>query len=560
MVAESKLETLFSDDDDEDDLFGLQEESDYDEEDTNRAAYTSSDDGSVDELTEKLRRTKVFSSLTLNGSIETPEGEDSGVNSQDEADEKDFETERELNSAAKESARTEAENFAEVPVEYRHRLEGTGGVVSSVAQLNEVGAFEIGQFVKVTLLSVPCEFEKPLATPSRPLIIGGLPPGAESRVNSNTQHLLHIKRHRWSPKILKNMDPVLVSAGWRRFQSVPLYSIEDRDGKQRMLKYTPEHMHCHCLISTPAIPPNTGVMFIRDWRAIPSYRVSATGLVIEGAEKIKVLKKIKLVGEPFKVHDKTAFIKGMFNSDLEVEKCLHSKIMTVSGIVGEIKKPHKDGGDFRATFGHKIQMSDLVILKAWVPVDAPAFCNPMIDLDIWPRLRTINEVRKATNTPIPNKADSSYGTSKQDRSKISKKFSKIRVPTKVMEKLPFKSRVKVMASKPKAVRLTEKADIERGAGSITLPGSSAEDKKEMRKIRSVIHGLNIVRKARIEQRREKTKEKKVLKQKREQFIQDKRDAHKDEAKKRKYAMQGLREKAQQKRMRMGGKRDRNAED
>ena len=546
--------SLFEDSDSDEDLFEVVEkrlnEDDLEDSNVARFANSDSDDDSVDDLTERLRRTKVFSSYTLAGAaagahedMDSTDMDSDGSSSNGEEEAGD-----DIEVAEPEEDEKKGE---EEPVEYRHRLEGTGGVVSSVAQLKEEGAFEIGQFVKLTFKGIPCAFSQPLSTPSRPLIVGGLPAGAESRQNSNTEHLLQIKRHRWSPKILKNLDPVLVSCGWRRFQSVPVYAIEDRDGKHRMLKYTPEHMHCFCLVSAPAIPPNTGVMFIRDWRAIPHYRVSATGLVIEGAEKIKILKKIKLVGEPSKVHDKTAFIKGMFNSDLEVEKCLHAKIQTVSGIVGEIKKAHKDQGEFRATFGHKIQMSDLVVLKAWVPVEAPSFCNPMIDLDIWPRMRTINEVRRDTNTPIPHKADSSYGHSKQDRSMISDKFAKIRIPKKVMENLPFKSRQKVIAAKPQAVRKAEKEDIPRGAGQITLPGSSAEDKKQMRQLRSVIHGLNVVRAARTEARKEKAQEKRQLKQKREQFIQDKRDAHKEESKKRKYAIEGSRAKAQKKRMRIG---------
>jgi ribosome biogenesis protein BMS1 len=526
-----------------------------------------SDAEAVERLTDRLRRTKVFSSFTLNqqSGISNEEQNELSSDSDDsdsdacddvESTEDKFEADRKANSANKEAAAVSPKED-EAPEEFRHRLEGTGGVIASVAQLNEEGAFEIGQFVRITFRNVPVVFAQPLSTPSRPLIVGGLPAGSESRQNSNTVHLMQIKRHRWSPKILKNLDPVLVSCGWRRFQSIPLYAMEDRDGKHRMLKYTPEHMHCYCLVSAPAIPPQTGVVFIRDWRAIPNYRISASGLVVEGAEKIKVLKKIKLVGEPTKVHDKTAFIKGMFNSDLEVEKCLHARIQTVSGIAGEIKKAHKDAGEFRATFGHKIQMSDLVMLKAWVPVDIPTFCNPMIDLDIWPRMRSINEVRQATGTPIPHKPDSSYGNAKQDRSNISDKFSKIRIPKKVMEALPFKSRVKVESAKPIAVKRAEREDIVRGAGQITLPGSSLEDQLAMRQVRSVIHGLNVVRKTRMEQRREKSKDKRELREKREKFIQDKRDAHKEENKKRRYAIDGARAKAQRKRMRMN---DRNADD
>ena len=48
------------------------------------------------------------------------------------------------------------------------------------------------------------------------------------------------------------------------------------------------------------------------------FRVSLTGTALELDAKFEVVKKLKLVGYPDKIFKKTAFIKGMFNSDLEV--------------------------------------------------------------------------------------------------------------------------------------------------------------------------------------------------------------------------------------------------
>ena len=71
-----------------------------------------------------------------------------------------------------------------------------------------------------------------------------------------------IKKHRWYPHILKTKDPVVFSMGWRKFQSIPVYTMQTDDDtdKQRMIKYTPKFGACTgvfygpCLLYTSPSP------------------------------------------------------------------------------------------------------------------------------------------------------------------------------------------------------------------------------------------------------------------------------------------------------------------
>lgn len=147
---------------------------------------------------------------------------------------------------------------------------------------------------------------------------------------------MRVKKHRWHKKVLKSADPLTLSIGWRRFQSLPLYYVQDPNLRLRHIKYTPEHMHCMAVFHGPATPPSTGVLaFQADARR--TFRISATGVVLELAANLKVVKKLKLVGAPFKVFKNTAFVKDMFTSALEVAKFEGAAIRTVSGVRGQVR-------------------------------------------------------------------------------------------------------------------------------------------------------------------------------------------------------------------------------
>lgn len=359
-----------------------------------------------------------------------------------------------------------------------------------------VEGYKAGTYARIVLEKVPYEFAATF-NPRFPVVIGGLAP-TEDRFGFVQ---VRIKRHRWHKKILKTNDPLIFSLGWRRFQTVPLYSISDSRTRNRMLKYTPEHMHCFGTFYGPLIAPNTGFCCVQSFsNKNPGFRIAATGVVLNVDENTEIVKKLKLTGHPYKIFRNTAFIRDMFSTSLEIAKFEGASIRTVSGIRGQIKRAlSKPEGHFRATFEDKVLMSDIVFLRAWYPVKPHKFYNPVTNLleaadpenqsEGWKGMRLTGEVRREQGLPTPLQKNSAY----RPIERPTRHFNPLRVPRQLAAELPFKSQIMQMRPQQKPTYLQKRA--------VVLGG-------EEKKARDLMQKIMTLRKEKVAKRRVAQEERK----------------------------------------------------
>lgn len=384
-----------------------------------------------------------------------------------------------------------------------------------------------GIYCRIKIDGVPAAFVTSF-DPNTPLVLGGLTP---QETNLGLVRC-RFKKHRWHKKILKCSDPLVFSVGWRRFQSVPVFSTDDPNGRQRYLKYTPEHMHCTATFFGPQVPPNTGFLALQRMTGnVPGFRIAATGIVLELNASFPVVKKLKLVGTPTKIYKNTAFITGMFNSDLEVSRFEGASIKTVSGIRGQIKKALREGqpGSFRATFEDKILLSDVVFCRTWMPVDIRNYYNPVTNhltatgLGGWRAMKPKAVLQLETGTPIEVNPDSIY----KPIDRPERKLSKLVIPKRLEEALPYASKPKNEQKKKKKGYISKRAVI-----------MEADERKKV----GFISALNTIRNEKKKIRKEKNTERRLEKAKESSKKEESIAAARKSNKKRQYRAEGKREK------------------
>ncbi|KAL9647211.1 hypothetical protein ABK040_012563 [Willaertia magna] len=406
-------------------------------------------------------------------------------------------------------------------------------------QREEIEGFSPGTYVRIELENFPSEFIENVNF-KNPILLGALHQ-EECRMGLIK---LRLKRHRWYPKTLKNKDPLIFSIGWRRFQSIPTYCVQDPNGRNRMIKYTPDYMHCIATIYGPYIPQNTGVIAFQNINNnVNSFRVSATGYVMELDQDFSIVKKLKLVGYPKIIHKNTCIVTKMFHSELEIAKYEGASLRTVSGLRGSVKKAYKGDnclpGDFRATFEDKILKSDIIFLRCWYAIELERFYNPVYNhLTMkWYGMRTTFEIRKLNHVAIPVKDDSKYRDHLQKTRSTVGHDLQFKPKPNQLKNLPFKEQSK------KVIEITGLTDnlnnyVNESSTIYSKLTSDIMSEKEIERT-NMLRKLEVINMERLKKKRMEDIKMKMKILKHEVKEEREKNKSKQEAKKRRYIKQEL---------------------
>ncbi|EOB12069.1 Ribosome biogenesis protein BMS1 [Nosema bombycis CQ1] len=248
-----------------------------------------------------------------------------------------------------------------------------------------------GDYLKIKLedpISVDVDFTKIL-------VLGVL------NISETTETVLQgkVKKSKWHKKLLKTNEPYIFSLGWRRFQSIPVFSSKTSE-INRMLKYSFQHGFSAINFYGSVVPPGTGFSIYSE---TGDFRILGQGTILDATGDHKLVKKLKLVGYPKSITGNTVVVKSMFTSDLEVLKFKYGKLKTASGLKGIIKNAIGKKGDFRASFEGEMLSNDIIILRCYVDFPVYEHILPVNDLyEKWKGLRSLKEIRDELGIKIEN--------------------------------------------------------------------------------------------------------------------------------------------------------------
>ncbi|KAI3901240.1 hypothetical protein MKW92_030666 [Papaver armeniacum] len=225
-----------------------------------------------------------------------------------------------------------------------------------------------GTYLRLDFLDVPPEIVEKF-DPRHPILVGGILPEEE---NSGYMQV-KLKRHSWRMDLLMTGAPITVSAGWRRYETIAIYAMENENGQHQLLNYTPEHKECLAVFWGPLAPPKTRIAAVMTnlncLKDKEAFRIMAKGVILEFDFDAQILLKVEKIGTLVDTGGKTARIK--FAPNFQIDGFIGAPIQTKSGVGGKIDKPATDGL-FECTFKDNVHMGNTFFFPVPATLVLPA--------------------------------------------------------------------------------------------------------------------------------------------------------------------------------------------
>ncbi|KAI5168794.1 ribosome biogenesis protein BMS1 [Pancytospora epiphaga] len=260
--------------------------------------------------------------------------------------------------------------------------------------------------------------------------------------NENIHLQGKVIKNKWQKGDLKTNTPQFISVGWWRFQTIPLFSQDDR--VQKYLRSSMAPLYGEIAFYGPSVAVGTS-FFIYSYTG--KYRILASGRILNTSGIVTVKKKLKLLGYPKTTTGNTAIIQSMFSSEKEVSKFTGAKLACASGLRGILKTATGHGGDFRATFEGSLLLSDTVFIKCYVPVKPYSYvCHTGEGVTY---LRSMKEIKESQGIPLYEESASEsferiVEPAVKGRSGDRGDLTRQRRICELEQKLPFKMRAPVV--------------------------------------------------------------------------------------------------------------------
>ncbi|KAI3972015.1 hypothetical protein MKW92_015778 [Papaver armeniacum] len=222
-------------------------------------------------------------------------------------------------------------------------------------------SFRTGTYLRLDVHGVP--FRMVQNDPCHPILVGG--------ISLEEEDVGYMQRHNWHMKLLKSGDPVTMSAGWRRYQTKPIY-------------------HCLAMFQGPVAPPRTRIVVVQRNKVLLNYSgfahclckllhfesgrvwIAAKAVVLEPKHHSKIMKDSRIALVRFEP------------GDIDVAALKGAPIQTRSEIWGMVNEEAEEKGIARCIFEDTICMSDAFIMRVLCQVEAPCFfkqCNSIVPVN-----------------------------------------------------------------------------------------------------------------------------------------------------------------------------------